>query len=97
MLIGTAIPLAYLSFLRARRLKKLRSQLPDVFDLMSQCSAQAARFRQAVSQSVGDEFPRFPLRRNSVTPTSSRISDYLPRPRCATWLAARDCWKSRSS
>jgi tight adherence protein B len=56
-LVGAAIPWIYIWRVRARRLELLRSQLPDVFDMM----ARVLRAGQTISQAletVGDEFSR---------------------------------------
>jgi tight adherence protein B len=56
-LAGAALPLLYVQFKRNARLEKLRSQLPDAFDLMG----RVIRAGQTVSQgllAVADEFPQ---------------------------------------
>jgi tight adherence protein B len=56
-LAGAAAPLLYVQFKRNARLEKLRSQLPDAFDLMG----RVIRAGQTVSQgllAVADEFPQ---------------------------------------
>jgi Flp pilus assembly protein TadB len=55
--LGAAVPLVYLSIVRRRRINKLRSQLPDVFDLMSRMLRAGRTVAQAF-HSVADEFSR---------------------------------------
>ncbi len=53
--IGGALPILYVYFLRNKRSNKLRSQLPDAFDLMSRTMKAGQTISQAL-QSVADEF-----------------------------------------
>jgi len=57
LLLGAALPLGYYSVLRSRRQRKLQSQLPDVFDLMSRM-LRAGRTISQSFQTVADELPR---------------------------------------
>ncbi len=52
---AAAVPLLYVWILRARRLEKLLSQLPDAFDLMSRTLRAGQTTSQAL-QTVADEF-----------------------------------------
>jgi len=53
---GTAVlPILYVAFVRARRMEKLLSQLPDAFDLMARALRAGQTMSQAL-QSVADEF-----------------------------------------
>jgi tight adherence protein B len=55
-LLGFVVPILYVKFKRGQRLNKLRSQLPDAFDLM----ARVVRAGQTMAQAllaVSDEFP----------------------------------------
>lgn len=54
-LLGAALPVLYVSLLRARRREKLLSQLPDAFDLMARSMKAGQTISQAL-QSVADEF-----------------------------------------
>ena len=49
------VPILYATFVRARRLDKLQSQLPDAFDLMSRTVRAGQTISQAL-QAVADEF-----------------------------------------
>ncbi len=53
--VGGALPVLYVYFARAKRSSKLRSQLPDAFDLMSRTMKAGQTISQAL-QSVADEF-----------------------------------------
>lgn len=53
--VGGLLPLVYVYFVRARRLEKLLSQLPDAFDLMSRTMRAGQTISQAL-QAVADEF-----------------------------------------
>jgi len=53
---GTAVlPILYVALVRARRMEKLLSQLPDAFDLMARALRAGQTMSQAL-QSVADEF-----------------------------------------
>lgn len=54
-LVGAILPYLYFNFVRNNRLNKLRSQLPDVFDLMSRIIRAGQTMPQAM-QAVSDEF-----------------------------------------
>ncbi len=51
------IPVVWIYMMRMRRLNQLRSQLPDVFDLIARVLRAGRTIPQAL-QSVADEFPR---------------------------------------
>ena len=53
--IGGALPFLYVYFVRNKRSNKLRSQLPDAFDLMSRTMRAGQTISQAL-QAVADEF-----------------------------------------
>ena len=53
--VGVFVPLGFVMFKRKQRLDKLRSQLPDVFDLMSRVLRAGQTITQAM-QAVSDEF-----------------------------------------
>jgi len=53
--MGAALPIFYVSILRARRSEKMLSQLPDAFDLMSRTMRAGQTIAQAL-QAVADEF-----------------------------------------
>jgi len=53
--VGAALPPLYVQFKRNQRLEKLRSQLPDSFDLMSRVIRAGQTMAQA-QQAVADEF-----------------------------------------
>jgi tight adherence protein B len=55
-LAGAATPLLYVQFKRNARSEKLRSQLPDAFDLMGRVIRAGQTMSQAL-QAVADEFP----------------------------------------
>ena len=55
-LIGAALPLFYVQFKRKSRLEKLRTQLPDAFDLMGRVIRAGQTMSQALL-AVADEFP----------------------------------------
>jgi tight adherence protein B len=50
-----AVPLLYVSYMRRKRLEKLRAQLPDAFELMSRILRAGQSVTQAM-QAVSDEF-----------------------------------------
>ena len=52
---GAALPVLYVSIVRARRLERLLSQLPDAFDLMSR-TLRAGQTTSQAMQAVADEF-----------------------------------------
>jgi tight adherence protein B len=54
---GAAAPLLVVQFLRKRRREKLRSQLPDAFDLMARIIRAGQTMTQA-QQAIADEFER---------------------------------------
>jgi len=53
--VAAGLPVLYVSIMRARRLDKLLSQLPDAFDLMSRTLRAGQTMSQAL-QAVADEF-----------------------------------------
>ncbi len=55
-LIGAALPVLYVQAKRSARLEKLRSQLPDAFDLMGRVIRAGQTTSQAL-MAVADEFP----------------------------------------
>jgi len=54
-LVGASVPLLYVQFTRQARLEKLRSQLPDAFDLMGRVIRAGQTMAQALL-AVTDEF-----------------------------------------
>jgi tight adherence protein B len=56
-LVGVAVPLFYVQYKRNARLEKLRSQLPDAFDLMGRVIRAGQTMSQALL-AVADEFPQ---------------------------------------
>ena len=56
-LVGAAVPLFYVQFTRQARLEKMRSQLPDAFDLMGRIIRAGQTMAQAML-AVSDEFPQ---------------------------------------
>jgi tight adherence protein B len=56
-LVGVAVPLLYVQYRRKTRLEKLRSQLPDAFDLMGRVIRAGQTMAQALI-AVADEFPQ---------------------------------------
>lgn len=52
--LASCLPLFWVNFIRAQRMKKLRSQLPDAFDLMSRTMRAGQTMQQAL-QVVADE------------------------------------------
>lgn len=53
--VGSVLPLLYVLFRRSKRIEKLRSQLPDAFDLMARVVRAGQTMSQA-QQAVADEF-----------------------------------------